>query len=210
LEKRLKPESGGEYGEAITPRIDALDRALGPHTEYLVSPIPFWLDGSATIAAFPEAIPGAVLYCTSEMTGWDSDQQVGEGTQFEFAIALPAASTHSPKSNSANSLVGHGWVGSFLTGMSKFSSQALLLPAETVGPLSPDVAPMTRLLLTEFSNFKAPFEYGGKKYGIRLMTLITESEYEFAVAKDSVQALIDTMRRTNPYLISDLKRMPVA
>jgi hypothetical protein len=205
----MRPDSGNEYGDAIVPRLEALDRALGPHADYLVSPIPFFLGGRATIASFPDAIPNAVVYCTSEMTGWDSGQQHGDGDPFEFAIAVPNESLLRP-SDEGNSLARQGWIGSLLSGMASFSTEALILHAETAGPLDPALAPMTRLLFTEFTQMKSPFSYKGRSYGIRLMTLITESEFEFAVKTESVPLLIDKLRARNPYLISDLHRTPIA
>jgi len=208
-EQPMKPKRGDDYGEAIEPRIEALDRALGLHSEYLVSPIGFGLGGPPTIAAFPSAIPGALLYCTSEMTGWRSGQKVGKGTQFEFAIAIPAPRRSSAKSRK-NSLVNNAWIGNALSVMASFSCDELLRPAETMGPMPQELAPMTRLLSTDFTRYKSPFAFGGKSYGIRLLTLITESEYEHSVAKKSVKALVTKLAEANPFMISDTKRKSVA
>jgi hypothetical protein len=191
------------------PRNEALERLFGTPDHVIASPIPFYLGGDPTVLSFPSHVKNAVVYCTSELTGgWGSGQTPGPLGEYEFAIVLPKNSPLGPRPQEGN-LVGKGWSGVTLCGFARYSLEAVMRHGETSGPLPPQFAPFTQILFVELGRSRIPFEFGGARYGLLLLCLITDSERDF-VKSSGPDALIARLRAANAFPVSDPARKPVA
>jgi Suppressor of fused protein (SUFU) len=85
----------------------------------------------------------------------------------------------------------------------------VLKHGDTSGPLPPVFAPMTNIIFIELGNGRIPFEFGGRRYGLLLLQLITDSEVEFKKQHGS-EALIKRLRAARSSPVSDPNRAPVA
>lgn len=201
------PRTDDDYGKAITPRLAALERVFGKHAEYLVSPVPFYLGGDTTKVGFEDSHKGSVVYCTSEMTGWDSGQQAGPNGNYELAIVVPKDSPLRP-SRKDGQVFTKGWMGVLLDALARLSTQARLVGGELAGPIEPAFAPMSYVLFVDLTNPKLPFEFGGESYGLLLCLLITESERKF-VAEHGSDQLLKRLRAAKLFPVSSTTRRAV-
>jgi hypothetical protein len=178
----------------------------------MVSPVPSQLGGGATtFATFPDAVPGGVVYCTSELTGdWGSGQLTGPptNTEYELCIVVKPDSPLAPQVQDGQiGTIGH--VGSLLHDLATFSKQRHFEHGETAGPLHPSLNPMSCALFVDLTNSKKPFEYLGSRYGIMLVILITNAEHAY-LSMRGAPALIKALRAAGTFPISDLSRKPLA
>ncbi len=205
---RRMPSHNRNYGDVIGPRLDALEAVFGPKSAYLVSPVPSYLGGGTTFGAFPDAVPGGVVYCTSELTGdWGSGQLTGGRPEYELCIVLAPGSPLAPQVTSQTGTCGR--VGSLLHDLATFSKQREFEHGETAGPVDPALNPMANVLFVDLTNPKKPLEYLGSTYGIMLAMLITTAEQQYLVKHGSA-ALIKALRAAKAFPISSLDRTPVA
>jgi hypothetical protein len=192
----------------LGPRNDALERLFGKADHVIASPIPFYLGGDPTVLSFPSHFKDAVVYCTSELTGgWGSGQRPGPLGEYEFALVLPKDSPLGPRPQEGN-IVGKGWSGVTLCGFARYSLEAVVRHGET-SPLPSQFAPFTQILFVELGRSRVPFEFRGKRYGLLLLCLITDSELAFAKSSGA-EALIARLRTAKAFPISHPARKPVA
>jgi hypothetical protein len=208
----MAAEEQGLYGRALELRLPALERCFGKHKEYLVSPIPFYLGGGPTLVGFPNAVPGATVYCTSEMTGgWGSEQKPGPYGEYELVMVVETGGVLAPHvevgEGARAAKMGH--VGSLLSDLAKYSRTAKLLPGETIGPVHPNLSPMTNAMFVDLTSAKKPFEFGGARYGLLLVVLIDDAEFDLC-QRDGSAAVIERMRAAKTYPVSSLTRASVA
>ncbi len=197
------------YGDLIPARLEALERVFGKHGEYLVSPLPFYLGGGPTLVGFPDAVPGAMVYCTSDLTGgWGSGQQPGLHGEYEFVMVVERAGPLAPFKKSDGSTV-VGQVGSLLTDLAKLSLTTRFLPGETAGPLHPSLRPLTQALFVDLTKPRRPFEIKRKTYGLTLVMLITDTEFKFAKSNGHAE-VVRRLRERALFPISSLSRLSVA
>ncbi len=194
------------YGRALELRVPALENIFGKHEQYLISPIPFYLGGDPTIVGFPHHLSGTV-FCTSEMTGdWGSDQKTDDGQEREFVIVTRPNSPLNPRSKNGK-VAEKGWVGVILSGLAKYSCQAVMRSGDTVGPWE-EMSATPYGLLYSLTSTRKRFEFGGRSYGLLLCMLISESEAAYR-RENGVDALVKALRVAGAFPYSDPERASV-
>jgi hypothetical protein len=183
--------------QAAALRVPALELLLGPHREVLESPFPFALGGDPCILTFEQNVPGAVVYCTSDLTGrWGSGQVPGPHGEYELVVvARPQAAQ---------------WPVAVLRHLAALTTSQVLRHGDAAGPVPvPDLGPLDHILFVDLNNPKAPFAFGGGHYGLVLCLLITEAEHGLLRA-GGLKELVRRLRDAGAYPVSDPARPVLA
>jgi hypothetical protein len=128
--------------------------------------------------------------------------------EYELAIVLKSGSRLGPQPTGHDHVLTKGWSGVLLSGYAKYSCEHVLKHGDTGGPLPPEFEPLRHILFVEIGDGKLAFEFLRKRYGLLLMVLITESEFEFK-QKEGTDALLRCLRAAKIFPFSDPERTSV-
>lgn len=205
--KRRTTPGGDDFERLLEQRLRSLESVFGPHREYLVSPVPFYLGGNPTVVGFPSHVTGAVVYCTHEMTGgWGSGQKPNAQGEYEIALTLPDRSPLAPK-QSRDAAWEQGWLGTLLGALAKYSCTNPLEHGNVSGPLPTEFAPFTHILWVQYG--PPVLGIGGRSCGILMGFMLLEQEMDWYIGQDGKEAFVATAVASPRYPVSDPGRAPL-
>lgn len=196
-----------DYVNVLKSRAAALVKVFGPIAGVLGSPIPIYLGGDVDIAYFKGASPGTIVLCSHGMSGWESGQIEGERGQYELVMVIKEGGPLAP-ARVNGPVMSRGWAATLVNGVAKYSTEALLKPGETTGPLPAAFGGLESILFWELTSDRRPFVLSGVSHGLLLCIGITIEEREHA-STHGASSLVSLLRKHSVFPMTDPDRKSV-
>lgn len=166
----VKKPSISEWEALWDERQRALERTLGKADDGVFhSPVPLNMGGGADVLAFGDALPGCVVYCTADLTGDPSVEQAGSGEGFELVMCCRA-------DDGAMREIAP----SILSKLAPYTLRASVAAGHSMNIGEVGSTGISGLVFSEWTRARAPFEFGGRRYGLLLCTGLTPEETAYA------------------------------